>query len=278
MDRVKGKVAVVTGGANGIGDAAARLLAKEGAAVGIIDIDDENGKRVVREIKAEGGEAQYEHADISVEKDVARAFAAFYKKWGKLHILVNNAGIAGPRKPAHLATIEDYKKLMDVNVFGAFLCTKYALPCILKTGPGSVINVASIYGIVASDVPVYDTTKGALRAMTKSDAILYSQDNIRFNSVHPGNIQTPLFKKLVNEIDPLGLEHANYVLSVTNPLKRMGTPEDVAYGILYLASDESSYVNGTELVIDGGFITMPYPVYETNTTDWTKIKYYEKPE
>jgi len=278
MDRVKGKVAVVTGGANGIGDATARLLAREGASVGILDIDDENGKRVAQEINSAGGEAWYEHANIAREEEVARAFAAFFQKWGKLHILVNNAGIAGPRKPAHQATVEDYKKLLDVNLLGTFLCTKYALPNILKTGPGSVINVASIYGIVASDVPVYDTSKGAMRAMTKSDAILYSQDNIRFNSVHPGNIQTPLFKKLVNEIDPLGIEHANYVLSVTNPLKRMGTPEDVAYGILYLASDESSYVNGTELIIDGGFITMPFPVYETNTTDWTKIKYYEKPE
>lgn len=278
MDRVKGKVAVVTGGANGIGDATARLLAKEGASVGIIDIDDENGTRVAREIVSAGGEAQFQHANITLEKDVERAFAEFYRKWGQLHILVNNAGIAGDRKPAHLTTIEDYKKVLDVNLFGTFLCTKYALKYILKTGPGSVVNVASIYGIVASDVPVYDTSKGALRAMTKSDAILYSQDNIRFNSVHPGNIQTPLFKKLVNEIDPLGLEHANYVLSVTNPLKRMGTPEDIAYGILYLASDESSYVNGTELVIDGGFVTMPFPVYETNTTDWTRVKYYEKPD
>jgi NAD(P)-dependent dehydrogenase (short-subunit alcohol dehydrogenase family) len=167
---------------------------------------------------------------------------------------------------------------MDINLKGTFLCTKYAVPYILKTGPGSVINVASIYGIVASDVPFYDATKGAMRALTKSDAILYSKDNIRFNSVHPGNIETPLFRKLVKEEDPEGLDHAVRVLSVTNPLKRMGTPEDIAYGILYLASDESSYVNGAELVIDGGFTTMPFPVYETNTTDWTTLKYYNKPE
>jgi len=277
MDRVKGKVAVVTGAANGIGEAAAKLLAREGAAVGIIDIDEPNGQRVAREIQAAGGEALFQRTDVTIEAEVEKAFAAFFEKWGKLHILVNNAGIAGPRKPAHQASFEDYEKVWAVNVKGAFLCTKYALPCILKTGPGSVVNVASIYGIVASDVPVYDSSKGALRAMTKSDAILYSQDNIRFNSGHPGNSKTPLFEKLVNEIDPLGIQHADYVLSVTNPLKRMGTPEDIAYGILYLASDESSYVNGTELVIDGGFITMPYPVYETNTTDWTKVKYYDKP-
>lgn len=278
MDRVKGKVAIVTGGANGIGEATAKLLATEGACVAIVDIDDNNGKRVIEEIKAAGGEASYEHANIAIEEEVAEAFTAFYEKYGKLHILVNNAGVAGSRKPAHKSTVQDFERLMDVNLKGTFLCTKYAVPYILKTGPGSVVNVASIYGIVASDVPIYDTSKGAMRAMTKSDAILYSRDNIRFNSVHPGNIETPLFRKLVQEEDPQGLEHAVNMLSVTNPLKRMGTPEDIAYGILYLASDESSYVNGAELVIDGGFVSLPFPIYETNTVDWTTLNYYDKPE
>jgi NAD(P)-dependent dehydrogenase (short-subunit alcohol dehydrogenase family) len=278
MDRVKGKVAVVTGGANGIGEATASLLAKEGASVAIVDIDDENGKRVVDEIKAAGGEAMYEHADITVEDEVKKAFAVFYEEYGKLHILVNNAGVAGSRVPAHEANAEDLDRLMDINLKGTFLCTKYAVPCILKTGLGSVVNVASIYGIVASDVPFYDATKGAMRAMTKSDAILYSGDNIRFNSVHPGNIETPLFRQIADKVDSKGVGHAVEMLSVTNPLRRMGTPEDVAYGILYLASDESAYVNGTELVIDGGFMTMPFPIYETNTIDWTAIKYYDKPE
>lgn len=278
MDRVKGKIAIVTGGANGIGEATAKLLAKEGAGVGIIDIDDENGKRVVEEIASEGREAIYRHADITREEEVEKAFADFYKKYGKLHILVNNAGVAGAREPAHKASIHDFDRIMNINLKGTLICTKYAVPYILKTGPGSVVNVCSIYGIVASDVPIYDTSKGGMRAMTKSDAILYARDNIRFNSVHPGNIKTPLFEKLVNEVDPLGVEHADHMLSVTNPLNRMGTPEDIAYGILYLASDESSYVNGTELVIDGGFINMPFPVYETNTTDWTTLNYYDKPE
>ncbi|MBN2074566.1 MAG: SDR family oxidoreductase [Dehalococcoidales bacterium] len=278
MDRVKGKAAIVTGGANGIGEATAKLLAKEGAGVGIIDIDDENGKRVAEEITSEGGEAVYRHADITSEEEVSKAFADFYDRHGKLHILINNAGVAGPRQPAHKASIQDFDRIMNINLKGTLICTKYAVPYILKTGHGSVVNVCSIYGIVASDVPIYDTSKGGMRAMTKSDAILYSRDNIRFNSVHPGNVKTPLFEKLVNEIDPLGVEHADHMLSVTNPLNRMGTPEDIAYGILYLASDESSYVNGTELVIDGGFINMPFPVYETNTTDWTTLDYYDKPE
>ncbi|MFA5309728.1 MAG: SDR family oxidoreductase [Dehalococcoidales bacterium] len=277
MDRVKGKVAIVTGGAGGIGEATARLLAKEGASVAIVDIDDENGNRVVREIKAAGGEAVFEHASIAIETEVAQAFAAFYRKYGQLHILVNNAGVGAPRRPAHQATLAEFDKLMDVNLKGTLLCTKYAVPYILKTGPGSVVNVASIYGIVASDVPVYDVSKGAMRAMTKADAIIYAGDYIRFNSVHPGNIETPLFRKLAQAIDKQGVEHAVKMLSVTNPLRRMGTPEDVAYGILYLASDESSYVNGTELVIDGGFISLPFPIYESNTVDWTTLKYYDKP-
>ena len=276
MDRVKGKVAAVTGGANGIGEATARLFVSEGASVAIIDIDDGNGKRVTDEIVSTGGEASFWHANVAVEKEVEMAFTDIFEKYGQLHILVNNAGIAGNRTPAHLATVEDYDRLMDINLKGTFLCTKHAIPYILKTGPGSVVNVASLYGIVASDVPLYDASKGAMRAITKSDAILYSQDNIRFNSVHPGNIHTPLFEKLVQQEDPQGLDHAVEVLSVTNPLKRMGTPEDIAYGILYLASDESSYVNGSELVIDGGFINMPFPIYESNSVDWNTINYYEK--
>ena len=278
MDRVKGKVAIVTGGANGIGEATVKLLAKEGACVAIVDIDDKNGARVAQDIKNEGGEAVYRHANITIEEEVDHAFASFYEKYGKLHILVNNAGIAGARVPAHKATVKDFDRIMNINLKGTLICTKYAVPYILKTGPGSVVNVCSIYGIVASDVPIYDTSKGGMRAMTKSDAILYARDNIRFNSVHPGNIKTPLFEKLVDEVDTLGVEHADHMLSVTNPLNRMGTPEDIAYGILYLASDESSYVNGTELVIDGGFISMPFPVYETNTADWTTLDYYDKSE
>ena len=280
MDRVKGKVAIVTGAANGIGEAKAKLLAKEGASVAIVDIDDENGTRVLEEIKYAGGDAMYEHADISVEEEVKKAFAIFYSKYGKLHILVNNAGIGMGGGAAHKNSVENFNKVMDTNLKGTFICTKYAVPYILKTGPGSVVNVASIYSIVASDVPFYDASKGGMRAMTKAVAIIYSGDQIRFNSVHPGNIDTPLFRKLAQMIDKEGVDHAIKMLSVTNPLRRMGTPEDVANGILFLASDESSYVNGTELVIDGGYCSMPFAIYETNTVDWTTLdrKYYDKPE
>ena len=278
MDRLKGKVAIVTGGSNGIGEGIAKLFAKEGASVCIVDIDDENGKRVVKEIKAAKGEVMYEHGDVSQEEEIKKAFAAFYKKYGKMHILVNNAGVGIGGGPVHLAKMEMLDKVMAVNLKGPAICNKYAIPYILKTGPGSIVNICSIYGIVAADVAFYDASKGALRAMTKADAIVYARDKIRFNSVHPGNIHTPLFEKLTDMIDPGGVKHANYMLSVTNPLNRMGTPEDIAYGVLYLASDEASYVNGTELVIDGGYITMPFPIYTTNTVDWTTHNFYPKPE
>jgi NAD(P)-dependent dehydrogenase (short-subunit alcohol dehydrogenase family) len=140
---------------------------------------------------------------------------------------------------------------MNINLRGTFLCVKYAVPCILKTGPGSVINVSSIMGIMAGPSQVYNTSKAGIRHMTKNDAVLYARDKIRFNSVHPGYIVTPLFRKLAAR-SPLGVEKSIEAESAAIPLGRMGTGEDIAGGILFLASDESSYITGTELIIDGG--------------------------
>lgn len=260
MDRVKGKVAIVTGGANGIGEATAKLLAREGARVAIVDIDDENGKRVVREIVKESGIADFWHMDISREKEVEKTFSDIYRKYGQLHILVNNAGIPGYRKPPHETTSEEWDRVMNVNLKGAFFCTKYAAPYMIKSGSGSIINVASVYGIIGCDTPVYDTSKGGMRAMTKSDALVYAKNNIRVNSVHPGNIITPLFRKIVDKIGG-GLENTIKLLSTMCPMDRMGNPEEIAYGILFLASDESSYVTAAELVMDGGMLNAPPPKY-----------------
>jgi NAD(P)-dependent dehydrogenase (short-subunit alcohol dehydrogenase family) len=251
MDRVKGKVAIVTGGASGIGEATAKLLAKEGAKVAIVDIDDENGKRVVKEIKAARGTADFWHMDISKEKEVEQTFAEISKKYSQLHILVNNAGITGHARPSHETTSENWDAVMNVNLKGTFLCTKYAVPYILKTGGGSVINISSIMGILGGPTPVYCSSKGGIRTLTKADAVTYARQNIRFNSVHPGYIITPLFKNLAAKT-PLGVEKSIEKEGSTIPLGRMGTPEDIANGILYLASDESSYVTGLELIIDGG--------------------------
>ncbi len=260
MDRVKDKVAIVTGGAKGIGEAVARRLAAEGAAVAIVDIDDENGRKVAGEISSANGTAGFWHLDISKEEAVKQVFSEVYAKYGKLHVPVNNAGIPGYRKPPHETTVEEWDRVMNVNLKGAFFCTKYAAPYMIESGGGSIINIASVYGIIGCDTPVYDTSKGALRAMTKSDAIVYAKNNIRVNSVHPGNIRTPLFEQLVEKIGG-GLENTIKLLSAMCPLDRMGTPEDIANGVLFLASDESSYITATELIIDGGMLNAPPPVY-----------------
>ena len=260
MNRVKDKVAIVTGGAAGIGEATARVLAREGAGVAIVDINDENGRKVVDGIKSDGGDAAFWQMNVADEKAVEKTFADVYKRFRKLHILVNNAGIPGYRKPPHETTTEEWDRVINVNLKGAYFCTKYAAPYMIKSGGGSIINIASVYGIIGCDTPVYDTSKGGMRAMTKSDALVYAKSNIRVNSIHPGNIDTPLFRMLVEKIGG-GLEKTIRMLSAMCPLDRMGTPEDIANGILFLASDESSYITATELVIDGGMLNAPLPVY-----------------
>jgi NAD(P)-dependent dehydrogenase (short-subunit alcohol dehydrogenase family) len=263
MNRVQDKVAIVTGGSSGIGEATARLLAKEGAKVAIVDIDDSNGERVASQIKETGGISGFWHLDISSENEVERVFAEIYQTFGQLNILVNNAGVAGrlqndgkPHNPrsmklTHEISAEDWDYVMNTNVKGTFFCVKHGVPYIMKSGPGSVINVSSIMGIMAGPSQVYNTSKAAIRHMTKNDAVLYAKNKIRFNSVHPGFIITPLFEKLAAR-SPLGVEKSIEAESAIIPLGRMGLPEDIAGGILFLASDESSYITGIELVIDGG--------------------------
>jgi NAD(P)-dependent dehydrogenase (short-subunit alcohol dehydrogenase family) len=272
MDRVKGKVAVVTGAASGIGEATAKLLAKEGATVAILDIKDTEGKKVAADIKAKGGTAGFWHADVSKESEVKQAMDEIYKKYKKLDILVNNAGVPGGRVPAFELTTEEWDRVMNTNLKGAWLCTKYASPYMIKSGGGSIVNVASCYGIIGCDTPVYDTSKGGMRAMSKSDAIQLARFHIRVNSVHPGNIATPLFEKLVEKIGG-GLEFTHEILGNMCPLDRMGKPEEIAYGILFLASDEASYVTASELVMDGGMIGAPPPVYPDVTYPGKKRKW-----
>jgi NAD(P)-dependent dehydrogenase (short-subunit alcohol dehydrogenase family) len=251
MDRVKNKVAIVTGGGSGIGEATAKLMAKEGAKVAIVDIDEENGKRVAQEIKTAGGTAEFWHMNIANEKEVEKTFAEVNKKFGKLNILVNNAGIVGPAKPSHEYTAEEFDAVMNVNLRGTFFCTKHAAPYILKTGNGSIVNISSIMGMLGGPAIAYNTSKGAIRNLTKADAFMYSRKGIRVNSVHPGYIVTPLFTKMASK-EPDGLEVAIKREGGRVPMGRMGQAEEIANGILFLASDEASYVTGVELVIDGG--------------------------
>jgi NAD(P)-dependent dehydrogenase (short-subunit alcohol dehydrogenase family) len=252
MGRVEGKVAVVTGGALGIGRATCLLLAREGAKVAVMDVRDDAAAQVVEEIRAAGGTARAWHLDVSDEENVRTALAEVVDAFGGLHVLVNNAGITGSSKPTHELTIEEWDRVQRVNVVGVFLCTKHAIPYLRAAGGGSIVNLSSIYGLVsAPDVPPYHASKGAVRVMSKTDALLYAGDKIRVNSVHPGFIWTPMVERFLGTMRDA--EAGRKAVDALHPLGHMGDPDDIAYGILYLASDESKFVTGSELVIDGGY-------------------------
>lgn len=250
--RVEGEVAVVTGASLGIGRACARLLAEHGAAVAVTDVLDAEGRELVEEIRSQGGKAGYWHLDVSDEDQVRTVFEAIHYAYGKLTILVNNAGIAGVNKPTHEIELKEWEALMRVNLTGVFLCTKHAVPKMLAGSKGSIINMSSIYGLVgAMDSPSYHASKGAVRLMTKTDAMFYSAKGIRVNSIHPGFIWTPMVENfLASAGDPVAGRAA---LDALHPIGHIGEPEDIAYGVLYLASDEAKFVTGSELVIDGGY-------------------------
>ena len=253
MKRVEGKIAVVTGGAVGIGRAACLQLAREGAKVAVTDIADEEGQKVVEKIAEFGGNAKYWHVDTSDEDSVSSAFSNIAREFGSINILVNNAGIAGVNKPTHEITKAEWEKVIGVNVSGVFFCTKHAIPFMKKSGGGSIINMSSIYGIVgAADLPPYHASKGAVRLMSKNDALFYAKDNIRVNSIHPGFIWTPLVEELARD-SPEGVKAFRKQLDSHHPIGHVGEPDDIAYGVLYLASDESKFITGAELVIDGGY-------------------------
>ena len=244
--RVEGKVAVVTGGAGGIGAATARLLAREGAAVVIGDLLEEQGRVTETQIAEVGGRALFVRMDVTSEDDWRRAIQAAVAAYGKLDILVNNAGISG-RNTVEETSVELWDRVMAVNAKGVFLGTKLAIPEMRKAGGGSIINLSSIWGLVGSDSSIaYHSAKGAVRIFTKAAAVQYAKEGIRVNSVHPGFVDSPM------TIEYHALPGIRETRVAATPLGRMGTPEDIAAGILYLASDESSFVTGSELVIDGG--------------------------
>jgi cyclopentanol dehydrogenase len=246
MGRLDGKVALISGGARGQGAAEARLFAREGAAVVLGDVLDE-GKQVETEIRAAGGEATYVHLNVTREADWRVAVTTAVETYGKLNVLVNNAGIL-IRSKIEETTEDDWDRIMAVNVKGVFLGTKYALPAMRQAGGGSIINISSTAGLVGSpgETAAYTATKGAVRLFTKATAVQHAKDHIRCNSVHPGPIATDMIKDMLE--NPAAWEQRLRRL----PMGRVGTPEDIAYGVLYLACDESSFVTGSELVIDGG--------------------------
>jgi NAD(P)-dependent dehydrogenase (short-subunit alcohol dehydrogenase family) len=252
--RVEGRVAVVTGGAVGIGRATCIALAREGAKVAVTDVHDEDGELVAAGIRESGGTASYWHLDVGDESQVASVLGEIRKTFGDVSILVNNAGIAGVNKPTHEVTEEEWDTVQRTNVKGVFFCTKHAIPQMKAAGGGSIVNLSSIYGLVGGpDVPPYHASKGAVRLMTKTDALLYASDGIRVNSIHPGYIWTPMVEGHLRASGSEDLEEARRELGALHPLGRVGEPEEIAAGVLFLSSEESSFVTGTELVIDGGY-------------------------
>jgi NAD(P)-dependent dehydrogenase (short-subunit alcohol dehydrogenase family) len=246
--RLPGKVAIITGGAHGMGAEEAKLFAREGAKVVIADVLEEEGKQLEAEISKCGGEAMFLRADVTSEGDWNRLVEATVARFGKLDILVNNAGLSSTSAADPMDT-EGWHRIMEVNTTGVFLGTKYAIPAMQRAGGGAIVNISSIMGFVGGESghPAYHASKGAVRIFTKATAVKYGPDGIRANSVHPG------YMPPMRSARPRDTAAMQRLVDWT-PLRRTGKPIEVAYGVLFLASDEASFITGTELVIDGGFI------------------------
>ena len=244
--RLHGKVALITGAARGQGAAEARLFAQEGAKVVLADVTDQEGIAVATEIAEEGADAIYVHLDVTNEAEWEAAIIETVSKFGKLDILVNNAGI-WRRGHVTETSSEQWDSILDVNSKGVFLGTKAAIPEMRKAGGGSIVNISSTAGLVGSSTSAaYSASTGAVRIFSKSTAIQYASEGIRANSIHPGPIDTDMG-------DQVWPDATSREASISRTaLARIGTAKDIAYGALYLASDEASFVTGSELVIDGG--------------------------
>ena len=246
--RLDGKVALISGGARGMGAAEAKLFCQEGAAVVIGDVLEAEGRALEAELSAKGARIAFIRLDVTREADWQKAVDLAVTRFGLLNVLVNNAGI-GAHGRVEDTTEEAWDQVMDINAKGVFLGTKTAIPAMRRAGGGSIVNISSQLGLVGTDntSPQYPASKGAVRLLTKVTAIQYAKEKIRANSVHPGPIVTAMTER--RRADP-----AQRALMVSRiPLGRYGEPDEVAYGVLYLASDESSFVTGSELVIDGGW-------------------------
>lgn len=246
--RLKDKVAIITGAANGMGAADARIFALEGAKVVATDVQEEKLMALAEEITAAGGEILALKHDVASEGEWKHVVASAVEAYGKVDILVNNAGIAINKNFA-MMEMNEWNKVMDINLNGCVLGMKHVIPEMKKAGGGSIINISSIGGIVgmAGSSP-YTAAKGALRALSKSAAVEYGKDKIRVNSLHPGIIVTPMTAPTMEAAMPYYKTHTQ--------LPYMGEPEDIAYGVVFLASDESRFMTGAELVIDGGWTAL----------------------
>ena len=246
MPRLEGKVAIVTGAARGMGEVEARLFAEEGATVVLCDVSDDDGQRVADDIVAHGGAATYLHLNVTDEANWEEVIGDTVGRHGKLDILVNNAGISGYDEENNLGTTT-WDRLLDINAKGVFLGMKHAIGAMEQGDGGSIVNISSISGIVGQDFihMGYNASKGAVRLMTKSAAVRWAEAGIRVNSVHPG-LMPPMAGGSASS-------ETRDAMTANIPMKRTGRREEVAYAVLFLASDEASYITGAELVVDGGF-------------------------
>ncbi len=252
--RVAGKVALITGGAAGIGRATSLRLAAEGARIAVTDLNEAGGQAVAAEIVESGGEALFFKHDVTQETAWMATIEGVIAAFGRLDILVNNAGITFVTAVEE-TTLEQWREITAVNMDGVFLGTKHALPALRKSGGGSIVNISSILGIIGGqNISAYTATKGAVRLFTKAVALDCgkARDGIRVNSIHPGYIHTAMMEETAVR-DFGDLERGIAELGKLHPIGRVGTPEDIANGVLYLASDEASFVTGIELIIDGGY-------------------------
>jgi len=251
MNRVKGKVAIVTGAGQGLGKASAVVLAKEGAKVVVADINEVNGQAVVDQITAEGGSAIYQKLDVTSEDNWKTVVGNAVNTYGKLDVLVNNAGVFLGKSIVD-TTLKEWRWVMSINLDGYFLGMKTAVPEMIKAGGGSIVNISAAGGKVGTvDAAAYDASKGGVRMLSKAAAIEFSKAghdyNIRVNSIYPGMMKTPMNQPMRD--DPV----ENEICLAWHPIGRYGEPEDIAYGVLFLASDESKFIIGAELSIDGGW-------------------------
>ena len=249
MRRLEGKVAVITGAASGIGRATALLFAAEGARVVVADWDEANGERAVQEIRERGGEATFVRADVANPEDVQRMVAVALERYGRLDILFNNAGVEGEQAPTADCSLENWDRVININLRGVFLGMKYAIPAMLANGGGVIINNASVAGLVGvQGVPAYCAAKGGVVQLTRAAALEYARQNIRVNAICPGVILTPMVERFI-----AGDEERRRQFMALEPVGRFGRPEEVARLALFLASDDSSFCTGAPFIIDGGF-------------------------
>jgi NAD(P)-dependent dehydrogenase (short-subunit alcohol dehydrogenase family) len=252
-NRLKDKVAIITGAGSGIGEATAVVFAREGARVALADCRLEKIEAVARKIEAEDGEPLVVETDVRVPDQVQNMVEKTAERFGKLDIIFNNAGVRASRCSVVDLTVEEYERTMNTDVKGVWLCCKYAIPAMIRNGGGAIVNTSSVSAFIGQPLQgIYNATKGAIDVLSKCIALDFAKYNVRCNNVNPGWVRTEMNEQELAEIKARGGKDWEQVLRL-HPIGRLGEPEDVAWAVVYLASDEASWVTGTSLLIDGGY-------------------------